>query len=71
MHAHLIRRTLPNTTISGATKDIHYKMSLEPQGPSELHVIYWSKVLENNLETQAGMLGSQGSGLIYLCNSYL
>lgn len=42
----------------------HYKKSLELQGPSELHVISWSKVPENSLETQAGMLGSQGSGLI-------
>lgn len=47
----------------------HYKMSLEPQGPSELPVISWSKVRENNLGTQAGMLDSQGSGLLYLCIS--
>lgn len=44
-------------------------MSLEPQGPSELPVISWSKVRENNLGTQAGMLDSQGSGLLYLCIS--
>lgn len=47
----------------------HYKMNLEPEGPSELPVISWSKVLKNRLETQAGKLGSQGLGLIYLCIS--
>lgn len=34
--------------------------SKEPQGLSELPVISWSKVCENHLGTQAGMLGSQG-----------
>lgn len=45
-------------------------MSLEPQGPSELPVISWSKVLKNSLGTQAGMLGSSEIGLIYLCISH-
>lgn len=39
-------------------------------GPLRIPVISWSKVPENSLETQAGMLGSQGSGLIYLCIFY-
>lgn len=40
-HAHWARGNLLNTIISGTM----------PQGPSELHVISWSKVLKNSLET--------------------
>lgn len=45
-HAHRSQKTLPQHNHFWCHKG-HFKMNLKPQGPSELSVTSWSKVLES------------------------
>lgn len=59
----ITKKTKPNPKIKN-TKKTHLKTELETHGLQVLCVDSWSKVLEIYLGTQAGKLGSLGSGLM-------
>lgn len=59
----ITKKTKPNPKKTKIQKN-HLKTELETHGLQVLCVDSWSKVLEIYLGTQAGKLGSLGSGLM-------